>query len=227
MKKITLILILSSVLLPNKMKSQEVGSWWMYFSGMKLTDKWTLWNEAQYRSHDHGENIEQLLLRVAPMYNVSKSSSFALGYAYIADYSFETDINNPDAEEGRIFEQYMLKHKIPNLLFEHRFRVEQRWKNGVYLNRVRYRLFLTIPIGKKDMEPDTWFAAVYDEVFLHTVPMGEKESYLDRNRLYFAGGYQFNKSTNLQMGMLNQLTPDFDKWYFQLALSWNPDFRKQ
>ena len=224
MKKLALILILSMILRPFEIKSQEVGSWWMYFSAIKFHEKWSFWNEAQYRSHDHGENIEQLLLRVAPMYHLSQSSTIAFGYAYIADYSFETDINEPNAEEGRIFEQYILKHKIPRLGFEHRFRLEQRWKNGHYLNRFRYRLFLTIPIGKKEMEPDTWFAAVYDEVFLHTVPMGEKDTYLDRNRLYIAGGYQFNQATNVQMGMMNQLTPYRDKWYFQLALNWNPNF---
>ena len=202
--------------------AQEVGSWWMYFGSNRLHDNWSLWTEAQYRSHDHGENVEQLLLRTAIQWHATKRSFFALGYGYIGNYIPETDIQNPTIEEGRIFQQYILKHNWSRTIFEHRFRLEQRWIQGEYANRFRYRLFLIIPLGKKKLEEDTWFIGLYDEIFLNTV-----EKYYDRNRLYGAIGYQFNSTTNLQVGMLNQDSELINKWYFQLALIWNPDFRKE
>lgn len=212
---------LISLLLPFQFFAQEVGSWWMYYGLNRIHNNWSIWTEAQYRSHDHGQNIEQLLLRTALNYHLSKNSLFALGYGYVATYELETDIKSPTTEEGRIFEQYIHKHIIPHIQFEHRLRLEQRWLQGIYLNRIRYRLFLSVPINKKYMELDTWFIGIYDEIFLNTI-----EEYFDRNRLYLALGYQIDEYINIQSGMMNQFTKNGDKWYFQLALTWNTDFRK-
>ena len=81
---------------------------------------------------------------------------------------------------------------------------------------------LFIPLNNKEVVEKTWFVGIYDEIFLNTV-----EEYYDRNRFYAALGYQFNRMTNMQVGMLNQDTQNGDKWYFQLALFWNPDLRKE
>jgi len=201
--------------------AQDIGSWWMYYGLNRVNDNWSVWTEAQYRSHDNGANIEQLLLRTAINYHISKNSMLGLGYGYISSYEFETDFKNPTSEEGRIFEQYIHKHMLPHFLFEHRFRVEQRLLQGNYKNRLRYRLFLTVPLTKKYMEEKTFFLGIYNEIFLNTV-----DPIFDRNRFYAALGYQFDELVNLQLGMMNQKTQYLDKWYFQLALTWNTDFRQ-
>ena len=219
MKRSIFIVVLMSFSLGSI--SQEVGSWWMYFGNFRFNDQFSIWTEAQYRSYDHGENIEQMMLRSALNYHISKKSIATFGYGYIGNYLPGTDINNPTIEEDRIYQQFVQKHSIPLVLIEHRFRLEQRWPENTYRNRIRYRIFLTIPLNKKDIEAKTWFLGLYDELFLNTV-----EKYYDRNRFYFALGRQFNEYLNLQVGMLNQDTQFADKWYFQLAMSWNVDFRK-
>lgn len=194
----------------------------MYFGFNRIHDNWSLYTEAQYRSHDMGQEIEQLLLRTAMNYHISKNSSLAAGYGFIGSYDLETDIESPTTEEHRIFEQFIHKHFAPRIGFEHRVRVEQRFIGDTYKNRFRYRLFLTIPLGKKYMEPKTYFIGIYDELFIN----GEGKGF-DRNRLYGAFGYQFNTSTNVQLGVLNQKLSNTNKWYLQVALLWNPDLRKK
>jgi len=111
--------------------------------------------------------------------------------------------DNPEflskATEFRLWEQMTVNQFLYRLKIEHRYRVEQRWVNGYYRNRFRYRLNVFIPLNHTKIDPKTWFISVYDEVFLNNrVPNFE------RNRAYAALGYQFNKSINVQAGWLNQ-----------------------
>jgi hypothetical protein len=81
---------------------------------------------------------------------------------------------------------------------------------------------LFVPINKPVIEKGTLFIGLYDEIFVNS-----KNVFFDRNRLYGALGYQFHKTASVQIGMLNQQVNDFDKWHFQFAMVFNPDFRKK
>lgn len=111
--------------------------------------------------------------------------------------------DNPEhltkATEFRLWEQMTINQFLYRIKLEHRYRVEQRWVNGLYRNRFRYRLNAFIPLNHTKIIPHTVFVSIYDEVFLNNaVPNFE------RNRAYAALGYQFNKSINVQAGWLNQ-----------------------
>jgi hypothetical protein len=101
--------------------------------------------------------------------------------------------------EFRLWEQMTVNQFLYRIKIEHRYRVEQRWINGYYRNRFRYRLNLSIPLNHTRIEPKTWFVSVYEEVFLNN-----KVPNFERNRAYAALGYQFDKSINVQAGWLNQ-----------------------
>ena len=194
----------------------------MYQGMNRVHDRWSIWTNIQYRSHDSGINIEQMLLRTSANYHFSKNLLICEGYTYVPSYAFEGDVLNPSIEENRIFEQLLIKQLAPHVFIEHRLMLEHRWTDIFYKNRFRYRLFLTIPLNKKYIEGYTWFFALYDEVFLNI----QNEAF-DRNRIYGALGYQFNEYTGMHVGMLNQSLKNYDKWYFQLMLVWNPDFRSE
>lgn len=111
--------------------------------------------------------------------------------------------DNPEflskATEFRLWEQMTVNQFLYRLKIEHRYRVEQRWVNGYYRNRFRYRLNMFVPLNHIKIDPKTWFISVYDEVFLNN-----KIPNFERNRAYAALGYQFDKSVNVQVGWLNQ-----------------------
>lgn len=213
------------ILLPVSMLAQqdETGNWIMYFGMNKITDKFSLHTEIQYRNHTVApNNIEQLLLRTGINYHFSKKAFASIGYGYIPSYVFESEQKAPEVTEHRIWQQFILTNKISRVKFEHRYRIEQRWVNGDYRNRLRYRLMLFIPINKPTIEKGSLFLGLYDEIFVNT-----ENVFFDRNRLYGALGYQFHKVASVQAGMLNQRVNDFGKWYLQFALVFNPDFRKK
>lgn len=210
------------VLFPLKAQPAETGSWLMYFGLNRISDNFSIHTEVQYRNHTAlPVNAEQLLLRTGLNYHLSNDALVTAGYAYVPSYTFESEQSAPEVVEHRIWQQLIMYNKLGRIKFEHRYRVEQRWVNDDYKNRFRYRAMAFIPLNKPVMEPKTVFLGIYDELFINAT-----SDFFDRNRLYGAIGYQFNRSTQLQAGLLHQQLSGFGKYYLQLAFIYNPDFRK-
>jgi len=222
-----LLAVLSNPLLAQQQTQDVAGNWLMYFGTNKIADNWSIHSEIQYRNHTiEPVNIEQLLLRTGINYHINKNAAVTLGYGFIPSYVFESEQSEPESTENRIFQQLILINKIDRIKFEHRYRIEQRWVSNEtvendYRNRFRYRLMAFIPINKDEMTTGTFFLGLYDEIFMNT-----KQTFFDRNRLYAALGYQFNKTTQAQVGYLRQTVNSFGKNYLQVGLVFNPDFRK-
>ena len=193
----------------------------MAFGNFRIHDRWSIWTETQFRSHDIGIGLEQFLLRSAVNYHFSKNVIASAGCAHVGNYLPGTEIGHPRTEENRIYQQFMYRHLLPRVFVQHRLRTEQRWVESRYRTRYRYRLHLTVPLNSKNLEEKTLFAGLYDEVFLNG-----QSHHFDRNRFYFALGYQFNEYTNMQAGVMNQLQMHRGKWYLQLSVAWSPDLRK-
>ena len=211
-------------MLPPPLFAQQggVGNWLMYFGQNRLNQHFSIHSEVQYRNHTALPiNIEQLLLRTGLNYHFSTDAFATAGYGYIATHLYESAQTNPESEEHRVWQQLIMNNKLGKTKFEHRYRTEQRWVNGEYKNRLRYRLMMFIPLNKPSVEPGALFLGFYDEIFVNT-----KNTFFDRNRLYGALGYQINQLTGIQLGLLHQQVNDFGKWYLQFALVYNTDFRK-
>ncbi|MFY0627611.1 MAG: DUF2490 domain-containing protein [Reichenbachiella sp.] len=209
--------------LPLSAQEDQVGNWLMYFGLNRVSEKLSIHSEVQYRDHTWNLNdIEQLLLRVGVNYHLDDNKMLTAGYGNIRGHVYGSEQDGPEVEEHRIWEQFILLQYLNRIKLEHRFRAEQRWQNEDYANRFRYRLMLFLPLNKPKIEKGSLFLGVYNEIFIN----GESE-YYDRNRLYSALGYQFNKSTSLQLGLLHQhVNNNGGKLYLQTALFFNPDFRK-
>jgi len=213
------------LLLPLSLLAQqeEVGNWLMYFGSNKISDDFSIHTEIQYRNHTIiPNNTEQLLLRTGLNYHFSDKALVTAGYAYIPSYVFESEQKSPETEEHRIWQQFILTNNLGSVKFEHRYRLEQRWVKNDYRNRFRYRLMAFIPLYKPLKEKGSLFLGIYDEIFINS-----KETFFDRNRLYGALGYQVNKNTSVQAGMMHQQVNDFGKWYLQFALIFNTDLRNK
>ena len=204
-------------------QEDKTGNWMMYFGMNKISDQFSVHTEIQYRNHTlTPNNIEQLLLRTGLNYHFSDKAFVTVGYAYVASYAFESEQKEPETREHRIWQQFILTNNIGRVKFEHRYRLEQRWVGQNYKNRFRYRLMLFIPLNKPEIVKGSLFLGLYDEIFINAT-----ESFFDRNRFYGAIGYQINKSTSIQAGMMHQQTTDYGKWYLQFSFIFNPDLRKK
>lgn len=223
MKKITLLVIvlLSGVLSAQNTGEEDWGAWYMYFGTNKISDKFSLHTEAQFRYYETTGNFNQLLLRTGLNFHINTDAIVTLGYGYITtDGTFEEFPDEINTKENRIFQQLILKNKVGEFLFEHRYRLEQRFIDFGDLtdtqHRARYRLQVTLPLT------DTFFINVYDEVFLNL-----QDEVFGQNRLYGALGMHITSNSSLQIGYLkNHFSAiNFDR--LQVGFFYNPDLRRK
>ncbi|WP_419211881.1 DUF2490 domain-containing protein [Maribacter sp. X9] len=214
--------------LPNG--ENELGSWFMYFGTNTIAEKWSIHTEAQLRYYETPSNFNQLLLRTGINYHINSNAIVTGGYAFIETDPTFTDydvisgdilINNNSISEHRIFEQFILKNKVWEFYFEHRYRLEQRFIQNNYFgtndtqHRARYRLQVSLPLT------DIFFLNFYDEIFLNL-----QNQAFDQNRLYAALGINVTENLSVQLGYLKNhfSTVDFDR--LQFGIFYNPDLRK-
>lgn len=222
MKKVLfciVVLLGSASVLSQENGENKFGGWYMYFGTNKVSERFSIHSEAQFRYYEALGNFNQLLLRTGLNYHINSGAIATGGYAFIkTDGSFEEPVGGKDSREHRIFQQFILKNKIWEFLFEHRYRLEQRFidfGNGTDTqHRVRYRLQLTLPLT------DTFFLNFYDEIFINL-----QDDLFGQNRLYGALGVHTTKNSNIQVGYLRNQLPNAVFNRLQIGFFYNPDLR--
>ncbi len=193
--------------------------WYNYFGTFKVSQKFGIHTEYQFRRSEIISEWQQSLLRVGVNYQINPKIQFRLGYAWIETFPYgETPVNGmgKDFTEHRLFQMATITDRVSIVDFSHRFILEQRWvgrysdvnstKEDDYplLNRLRYMLRLQIPLKGKEMKDKTPYIAVYDEVFIG-FGKNVNENVFDQNRIGVLLGYRFSPSVRIEAGYLNQI----------------------
>jgi hypothetical protein len=240
------IMMLSFTAAAQKDISEQEHAWLMLFGNHRISDRWGLHTEYQWRRAEGFEHWQQSLLRLGADYYAKNDVQYTAGYAWIRSFQYGDQPIAHNNNEHRIWQQIITKSKVSRVDVQHRYRLEQRFienwvkdDEGVYVQdgfsfrqRVRYRLLLTVPLSRKEMADNTLFFAAYDEVFLG-FGRGIAKNILDQNRLYASLGWRFNAACNIQLGYLNQYIVKKDGIHaerdhtLQASLTYNMDFRKK
>lgn len=201
--KISLVCATFSLSLNAKSQSNYLGSWNVANAELYLNKKWSIWSEVQTRSQKLFADFFYHELKAGVNYKPGNNYAVLIGMGQYVTYSNGGNFKSPVlSHEFRLWEQLTLVNNMERLKIEHRYRIEQRWRNGQYFNRFRYRLNPIIPLlpwKKKTIEPGTLYTSIYDEIFL-----GDRAPHFERNRLFAGLGYQFNNALTLQFGWLRQ-----------------------
>jgi len=192
--------------------------WYNYFGTFKVSEKFGIHTEYQWRRNEVITKWQQSLLRVGVNYQLNPRVLFRVGYGWIETYPYgDIPLNGlgRDFTEHRIFEMVQLSHKEGIVDFSHRFMLEQRFV-GRYssanetaedefpmLNRMRYMIRLQIPLKGTEMKDKTPYIALYDEVFIG-FGKNVNANVFDQNRIGILLGYRFNKNFRIEGGYLNQ-----------------------
>jgi hypothetical protein len=189
--------------------------WIAVINTVKVSPKFVLFAESQWRRVEALENPQQNLLRLGLSYSLRKDVNLNIGYAFADTHPYGDYPNTNRFSENRIYEQIVIKNPLGKVDLSHRFSLEQRFlekfstQNGVintdwvFLNRLRYRLRVEVPSYKASSEDNRWSAILLDEVF---VGFGKNigANVFDQNRLAALMGYKFNKNIKLEAGYLGQ-----------------------
>ncbi|WP_406843399.1 DUF2490 domain-containing protein [Flavobacterium soyae] len=202
----------------NRINTNNSIGWYNFFGTFKISEKFGIHTEYQWRRNEMITEWQQSLLRVGLNYNLNSRVQFRVGYGWIETYPYgEIPINGMgrDFTEHRIFEMVQLNHKEGIVDFSHRFMLEQRFV-GRYssinettedefplLNRMRYMMRVQVPLKGNEIKDKTPYLAFYDEIFIG-FGKNVNANIFDQNRIGILLGYRFNKNIRIEGGYLNQ-----------------------
>lgn len=219
-------------LFAQKQIDDQVHGWLVYQGNHHLSNKFDLHTEYQWRRADGFADWQQSLARVGLDYKLNTNCSFSGGYAWVLSYPYGSQPIPSQTIEHRLWQQVILKQPIGNFQVQHRYRLEQRWIDTQFKQRMRYRAQVLIPLQKSFVDKKQGlFMNVNDEVFLG-FGKGIGKNILDQNRFIGAVGYQFNKDFQIQMGYLNQFVIKTDGLHMErnhtlwTSVAYNFDFSK-
>lgn len=231
---------------PDKNIAAQYNGWYMYFGNHRISEKFSIHTEYQWRRNNWITNWQQSLMRIGLDWHANETITLTPGYGWIKSFPYGEQPIAFTFNEHRFWQQLILQHNSSKLYFHHRYRLEQRFlenivpgmdgkarQNGYnYVNRARYRFLLTIPLNRDELKDNTFFVSFYDEVFLG-FGKGIGKNILDQNRLYFSLGWRSNKNCNVQLGYLNHYLIKADGIHhernhtLQASLQYNLDLRKK
>ena len=181
-------------------QTDQLGGWHIANLNYHLTKSWILFGEVQARSQKLTGDFFYHELKGGVSYAFPQRNSLFIGLGDYVTYPYPGNFKSPaSVKEFRIWEQFILNNNINRVKIEHRYRIEQRWLNGVYRDRFRYRLNPIVPLNHNTMAPRTLFLTAFDEVFFTS-----KSPYFERNRFFAGTGYEFSKGFTFQAGFIRQ-----------------------
>jgi hypothetical protein len=187
-----------------KQIDDQIHGWAVYQGSHKLHNKLDLHTEYQWRRADGYAVWQQSLARVGLDYRLNPNCTLSGGYGWILSFPYGSQPIAAKTTEQRLWQQMNLKAKYGSIQIQHRYRLEQRWIDTLFRQRIRYRAQCIIPLQQSYREQGKGlFLNVNDEVFLG-FGKGIGKNILDQNRFIAAVGYKFDSNLNIQLGYLNQ-----------------------
>lgn len=186
-------------------EGEKLGSWYVYNGFFNFSPKFELFTETQIRTWEPITNVQSFFIRPFFNYNINKNVQFGISQEYHSNWSFSgISEDKMQSEEYRTTLQGILAHKLGRVSLQHRYRYELRFLDESGKQRTRYRLQLGVPISNNKITKGVWFATLGNEIMLNTRPKFN----ISQNRAYGMLGYQFSKSTNLQIGYMYITRPE-------------------
>lgn len=226
MKKIVSILSLTLCLwlhfsvsyAQNNQSYDDLGTWNILHLKANLHEKWSVFGEAQLRSLSFYHQFHYYEYKTGFSYRLSKNFSLLTGIGNYVTYreggNFVTPKNN---DEIRTWLQLNMHQYLEFIKFEHRYRAEQRWTLNGYRNRFRYRFNVVVPLNSKNIEKNSIYLTVWNELFLTN-----DAPYFERNRFSVGLGYEPTSNMTIQAGWVNQLDynlkDEIGRNFLQIAL---------
>ena len=219
---ITTIFLLLCTIALHAQKS-NTGNWFIYFGNQKINNKWNWHNEVQYRNFNFMGDLSQLLVRTGIGYNLTENNNnILLGYGFINSQKYLSNSNEKvGTNEHRVFQQFITRQSFNKLFLQHRYRIEERFFPNDFQMRFRYFLGINIPINKPRLEKNAYYFSAYNEIFINA-----QQNIFDRNRLYGAIGYVFNKNIKMEAGYMVQTLESTNRNQFQIVIFNNIPFNK-
>lgn len=208
--------------------SQNQAIWASINTQFHLSKQFYIGNEFNLRRVHWGGAPEQVIERPSVNYIAHKFVVLSLGYSFIVNDPYGEFPAPKTTLEHNIWEQIAFKHPLKKWTFTHRYRFEHRWveqltasskqatptDNFAFRQRLRYRFILKYTL-KSFGKNQQLYIAFFDELFINLPPFGSTILLFNQNWLYGGIGYNFSKTTQIELGYMNQWMQRNEQWFEQ------------
>jgi hypothetical protein len=195
-------------------QEKSMGNWLVYFGNQKLSSKWNIQSDFQYRIKQIEEQKGQTIIRAGLGYNLSNNNhNVLLGLAYVNTQFDEEIVAKTAVEEKRVYQQYLYKQQIHDYFITHRVRLEERFFASEFGLRSRYFISLQKSLNGKSLNKKSIYASFINETFIDL-----KKSNFDRNRLYAGLGYAINDFVRVETGYMIQAQKNSTRGQIQFSV---------
>jgi hypothetical protein len=184
-----------------------------------FTEQFYFANEFHWRRADWILVPQQVIERPSLNYKIADFVTGSIGYSFILNDPYGEFPSPLPTKEHNIWEQFELKHKIKNLTFKHRYRLEHRFVNRVvtesnqqyhldgfqFKQRFRYRVTANLVLKKFEKVNSKLFIKAFDEIFLGLSATNLAAQLFNQNWLYIGCGYAFNANGRVELGYMHQV----------------------
>lgn len=204
----------------NRVLDRNALGWYVYTGDHKLSERWAVHTEYQWRRIDFIRTWQQSLARLGVVRTLTDRIKVSGGYTFFTTYpygDYPTAGDGVPTVEHRVYEDIELSDKLGRLELAQRIRLEQRWlgqsadenprriAGWEYQNRIRYQLSGTFPISGPAIDDGEFYVNVFDELFLGFGRNVTNNVY-NQNRISGGLGYQVRDNLKLELNYLNQIT---------------------
>ena len=226
----------SNAQLKTKQVTYRPQSWIGINGTMRLSDKWGIYYDANYRSNQFFKSTLYFASNVGVNYWYNENTILLFGYAH--QWTAPSTVGwHTYANENRLYQQVLVSSTFKNMAITNRFRNEERWQQTivhdtatnsyVFSDRLRYLVSAVIPLTKKTYLPSF---IVSEEIYLQ---VGSAIVYntFDQNRAFIGFRESITKDLVFDIGYMvidqeKSTGYQYDKdQVFRLYFHYNPDFR--
>ncbi len=204
----------------NRIIDRNAIGWYVYNGDHKLSKRWELHTEYQWRRVELIRSWQQSLARMGLAYKLTEQVKLGGGYTFFTTFPYGdypvADAGVPTIE-NRTHQDIQLSSNAGRLELSHRFRLEQRWlgqgddtnprriADWEYQNRVRYQVSGTVPLKGVTIDDGEWYVNFFDELF---IGFGRNvgQNVFNQNRISGGLGYQVSDGFKIELNYLNQIT---------------------
>jgi len=116
-------------------------------------------------------------------------------------FRFNDLLDRPPGREGRLMEQLTFLTYLGEKRLANRVRTEQRFEDGKFINRWRYRVAYETPLRGQRLDPGEQYLITSNELLFS---FNAREQFA-ANRLYLGIGWYFSKERKLETGVQYRL----------------------
>jgi len=191
--------------------------WFTYNGDHKLSKRWDLHTEYQWRRTDFLQNWQQGLARLGATYTVNDRISVGGGYTSLITYPYgDYPEDAVMTFEHRAYEDLEISDQLGRVNLSHRFRLEQRWLSvgadenprqivdWEFQHRIRYQISGELPLQGQHIDNGEFYANFFAELF---IGFGQNvgNDVFNQNRLSAGPGYQIRDNLKLELNYFNQI----------------------